>query len=39
VKKEALWAYKDVSAVVETQTVSGAGRVVVELRPVLTAKG
>jgi tRNA-splicing ligase RtcB len=39
VKKEAPWAYKDISAVIETQTVSGVGRVMVELRPVLTAKG
>jgi tRNA-splicing ligase RtcB (3'-phosphate/5'-hydroxy nucleic acid ligase) len=38
-KKEAPWAYKDISSVIETQTAAGVGRVVAVLRPVLTAKG
>jgi tRNA-splicing ligase RtcB len=38
-KKEAPWAYKDISSVIETQTAGGVGRVVAVLRPVLTAKG
>ena len=38
-KKEAPWAYKDISSVIETQTAGGVARVVAELRPVLTAKG
>jgi tRNA-splicing ligase RtcB len=38
-KKEAPWAYKDISSVIETQIAGGVGRVVAELHPVLTAKG
>lgn len=39
VKKEAPWAYKDINAVIEAQTSAGVGRLVAELRPLLTAKG
>jgi tRNA-splicing ligase RtcB len=39
VKKEAPWAYKDISSIIETQTAGGVAQVVAELRPVLTAKG
>lgn len=38
-KKEAPWAYKDISSVIETQTGAGVARIVAELRPVLTVKG
>lgn len=39
IKKEAPWAYKDVGAVVETQTAAGVAEVVAELRPLMTVKG
>jgi len=38
-KKEAPWAYKDISSVIETQTAAGVGRVIAELCPLLTVKG
>lgn len=39
IKKEAPWAYKDISSVINTQTAGGVARIVAELRPILTAKG
>ncbi len=39
IKKEAPFAFKDISAVIQTQTDSGVGRLVAEVEPIFTVKG